>query len=274
AAAGGPSTRGVVPMPRRPIPPRPSLEFDRKQARALLEAVRRGDADAVERFRTHHPRFRSSAVAHPALHDAQLVIAREYGVASWPRWKQLVEIRQLEAPQPPALLVPAPRPRPLRPPLPPADPALERFDLSTACVSGADGEVARRLARDPALARGRGGPLDREPILYACFSRFLRSDARRAPGIVRVVRLLLDHDADVNAHFLRQDGSETWVQPSLYGAAGIANNAKLTRMLLEAGADVNELHGEPGNGAESCGLEALYHASEFADVTCLRLLLE
>src|SRR5262249_7930865 len=28
------------------------------------------------------------------------------------------------------------------------------------------------------------------------------------------------------------------------------------------------------NGAESCGLEALYHASEFADVTCLRLLLE
>jgi ankyrin repeat protein len=263
-------------MPSRPIPPRPSLEFDRKQARALLEAVRRGDADAVERFRTHHPRFRSSAVAHPALHDAQLVIAREYGVASWPRWKQLVEIRQLEARERAALLVRAACAGDMRQAstLLAADPALERFDLYTACVSGADGEVARRLARDPALARGRGGPLDREPILYACFSRFLRSDARRAPGIVRVVRLLLDHDADVNAHFLHQDGSETWVQTSLYGAAGIANNAELTRMLLEADADVNELHGEPGNGAESCGLEALYHASEFADVTCLRLLLE
>src|SRR5262249_46596343 len=84
-------------MPSRPIPPRPSLEFDRKQARALLEAVRRGDVGAVERLRTHHPRFRDSSVAHAALHDAQLVIAREYGVASWPRWKQLVEMRQLEA---------------------------------------------------------------------------------------------------------------------------------------------------------------------------------
>src|SRR5262249_61307387 len=137
-----------------------------------------------------------------------------------------------------------------------------------------DAEVSRRLERDPALARGRGGPLDREPILYACFSRFLRSDARRAAGIVRVVRLLLDHGADVNAHFFHREGSETWVQTSLYGAAGIANDAELTRMLLEAGADVNELHGEPGDGAESCGLEALYHDSEFADVTGLRRLLE
>jgi hypothetical protein len=47
-------------------------------------------------------------------------------------------------------------------------------------------------------------------------------------------------------------------------------------MLLAAGADVNELQEEPGTEvkAGSYGLEALYHASEFADVTCLRLLLE
>ena len=91
-------------MPSRPIPHRPSLEFDRKQARALLEAARRGDADAVARFRAHHPRFRGGGIAHPALHDAQLVIAREYGVASWPRWKQLVETRLLEARERAALL--------------------------------------------------------------------------------------------------------------------------------------------------------------------------
>src|SRR5262249_52729874 len=173
-------TKEAVSMPSRPIPLRPSLEFDRKQARALLAAVRRGDSDAVERFRAHHPRFRSGTVAHFALHDAQLVIAREYGVASWPRWKQLVEMRQLEARERAALLVRAVCAGDLRQPSTPlpADPALERFDLYTACVSGADREVARRLERDPALARGRGGPLDREPILYACFSRFLRSDAR------------------------------------------------------------------------------------------------
>ena len=72
------------------------------------------------------------------------------------------------------------------------------------------------------------------------------------------------------------EGTETWIQTSLYGAAGIANNAELTRMLLEAGTDVNELQPAPGGDvrAVSSGLEALYHASEFADVTCLRLLLE
>jgi hypothetical protein len=30
------------------------------------------------------------------LHDAQLVIAREYGFASWARWKQFVEARELD----------------------------------------------------------------------------------------------------------------------------------------------------------------------------------
>src|SRR5499425_1416323 len=212
-------TKEAVSMPSRPIPPRPSLEFDRKQARALLEAVRRGDADAEERFRSHHPRFRDGAIVRPALYDAQLVVAREYGVASWPRWKQLVETRQLEARERAALLVRAACEGDMRQAstLLAADPALERFDLYTACVAGADGEVARRLDRDSALARGRGGPLAREPILYACFSRFLRSDAKRAAGIVRVVRLLLDRGADVHVHFLHRDGNETWVQTSLYG---------------------------------------------------------
>jgi len=31
-------------MSRRPIPPRPSLELDRKQAKALLDALHSGDA--------------------------------------------------------------------------------------------------------------------------------------------------------------------------------------------------------------------------------------
>ena len=32
----------------------------------------------------------------PRLHDAQLVIAREYGFPSWPRWKRFVETRRLD----------------------------------------------------------------------------------------------------------------------------------------------------------------------------------
>jgi len=266
-------------MPSRPIPPRPSLEFDRKQARALLNALRDGEPGAVERLRSHHPRFRrGQAIDTVALHDAQLVVAREYGFASWPRWKQFVEARQLDAGERARRLARAACEGDMRQAstLLAADPELERFDLYTACACGAVETAGRFLALDPSLARHKGGPLDREPILYACFSRFLRSDPTRAARIVRVVRLLLDHGADVDAHFTIDEGGETWIQTSLYGAAGIANNADLTRMLLAAGADVNELQGDPGDEVRgrSYGLEALYHASEFSDTTCLALLLE
>jgi ankyrin repeat protein len=265
-------------MPSRSIPPRPSLEFDRKQARALLDALRQGDPGARARLRAHHPRFDSGVVGAPSLHDAQLVIAREYGFASWPRWKQFVEARQLDVGQRAALLVHAACDGDMRKAstLLAAEPALERFDLYAACVCGNDEHVARLLERAPALARGKAGPLDRDPILYACFSRFLRTDSRRTEGIVRTVRLLLDYGADVNAYVTLREGGGTWNQTGLYGAAGIANNPELTRLLLEAGADVNERRGDPGHEvrADAFGLEALYHASEFADVTCLRLLLE
>ena len=166
-------------MPDRPIPPRPSLELDRKQARALLEALRRGEPEATERLRRHHPGFRRVDRARAAaLHDAQLVIAREYGFTSWPRWKLFVEARQLDAGDRAGLLVRAACEGDMRKAssLLDADPALERFDLYTACACGADEDAARFLARDPSLANRKGGPLDRAPILYACFSRFLRSD--------------------------------------------------------------------------------------------------
>src|SRR5262245_20935140 len=94
-------------MATRPIPPRPSLEFDRKQAKALLDAVQAGDPSALARFRAHHPRFTGGDPRAAALHDAQLVVAREYGCASWPRWKQLVELRLLDTAERAAALVTA-----------------------------------------------------------------------------------------------------------------------------------------------------------------------
>jgi ankyrin repeat protein len=48
---------------------------------------------------------------------------------------------------------------------------------------------------------------------------------------------------------------------ALYGAAGVAHDPELTRVLLEAGAD-------PDDG------ESLYHATEARETDCLRLLLE
>jgi hypothetical protein len=138
-------------MSSRPIPPRPSLEFDRQQAKALLDALHRGDADAAQRFRTHHPRFGpQGAPGGAALHEAQLVIAREYGFASWPGSKQFVEARQLDARERAAALVRAACEGDMwrASMLLEIEPALKRFDLYTACVCGAADHVASVLAHD------------------------------------------------------------------------------------------------------------------------------
>jgi hypothetical protein len=59
-----------------------ALEYRRKQAKALLRAYAAGDPAALSRFREHHPRILSSPAR---LADAQLVIARDEGFASWPK---------------------------------------------------------------------------------------------------------------------------------------------------------------------------------------------
>ncbi|MBV9880534.1 MAG: hypothetical protein JO180_08555 [Gemmatirosa sp.] len=71
-----------LPVPR-PLPARPSLEFERKEAKALLRRLRAGDPEAFARARAVHPRIATSP--RVALADAQWVLAREYGFASWPR---------------------------------------------------------------------------------------------------------------------------------------------------------------------------------------------
>jgi len=254
--------------PIRPIPPNPNLQTDRKRAKALLKAAKRGDAKALFRFKTHHPRFAAqdrTQIAHVvALRDAQLVVAREYGFASWPRWKQFVEMRQLDYAHRAAELIKAACSNDVRKArlLLEIDPKLAAFDIYTACVCGEAENVEEFLKHGPALFQHKGGPLDVEPILYACFSRFLRADAARAEGIVRAVKLLLDAGADPNVHFWLNGEKERWLQSTLYGAAGIANHAGLTALLLEAGAviDANDK-------------EVLYHTTEFPEAACLRLIL-
>jgi hypothetical protein len=73
----------------RPIqtPFRLNLDQQKKRARELLKAALAGDAHALARFAAHHPK----RPAEPRLADAQLVIARELGLPSWPRLKAHVE---------------------------------------------------------------------------------------------------------------------------------------------------------------------------------------
>lgn len=70
-------------------PFRLNLEQQRKRAKELHRALRAGDAAAWARFRACHPSGgRPVAAAEPVrLSEAQLVVARELGVPSWPKLK-------------------------------------------------------------------------------------------------------------------------------------------------------------------------------------------
>jgi len=83
-------------MPVRPLPENPSLEHLNYQARDLVKGHAARDAGVAQRIREFHPLWRKASdaeifAARLALGDAQLVIAREYGFASWIRLKRRTE---------------------------------------------------------------------------------------------------------------------------------------------------------------------------------------
>jgi len=84
-------------MPKE-LPARPSLEHLKSQAKDLLDAYRNGDREALRRFRESLPSAHGADDARLArmglaLHDAQSVIAREYGLESWNALRAHVEAR-------------------------------------------------------------------------------------------------------------------------------------------------------------------------------------
>jgi hypothetical protein len=70
-------------VPERHFPVRPDLDQLKHQAKDLLRAVRAGEPSAVAEFQRNHPGPILPGVAR--LADAQLALARAYGIASWPR---------------------------------------------------------------------------------------------------------------------------------------------------------------------------------------------
>ncbi|HKV75235.1 MAG TPA: hypothetical protein VJN95_11995 [Gemmatimonadales bacterium] len=68
------------------LPPRPSLEQLKKQAKELLRLARDADAEAIRRLNAVRP-----AASEFILADAQFALARELGFASWPALVQHLE---------------------------------------------------------------------------------------------------------------------------------------------------------------------------------------
>lgn len=70
-------------MADRHFPVRPNLDQLKHQAKDLLRAIRQGDPTAMADLRKHLPKQIEPTEAK--LADAQLVLARSYGLPSWPR---------------------------------------------------------------------------------------------------------------------------------------------------------------------------------------------
>ena len=121
------------------LPPRPSVEHLKKQAKELLRAFRAGDADAVAKLSPP-----GVPPPNPKLADARLALARDYGFASWAKLIAHVES---------ATHVPGP---------------LERAKLA---FHGQDAAMLRQLLRlHPELKDWVNEPLlsfDSPPVLHA-----------------------------------------------------------------------------------------------------------
>jgi Ankyrin repeat len=70
-------------MADRHFPVRPNLDQLKQQAKDLLRDIRRGDPAAIADLQKNHPKNKAPGAAK--LADAQLALARSYGLPNWPR---------------------------------------------------------------------------------------------------------------------------------------------------------------------------------------------
>lgn len=142
-----------------------------------------------------------------------------------------------------------------------AQPEPAANDIYAVAILGDHGAVAGLLAQDPGRATAEGGPYGWDALTYLCFSRYLR--LRGSDGFVRAAEVLLDAGADPNTGFFEPEHQPVpTFESALYGAAGVAHHAGLTRLLLARGADPN-LGGEVG-----------YHAPEGFDNEAMQAVVE
>jgi ankyrin repeat protein len=134
--------------------------------------------------------------------------------------------------------------------------------IYSAAVLADEAAVRSWLARDASLATAAGGPHQWDALTYLCFSRYLRLDRARSEAFVSTARLLLEAGAQANTGWIEyiDDPPRPIHESVIYGAAGLAQNPGLTKLLLDFGADPNDE-------------ETPYHVPETYDNTVVEILL-
>jgi ankyrin repeat protein len=231
-------------MAARQLPQRPNLEQLKRQAKDLLHDARAKKPAGLTRFRIL-PSFADKrdadlSLAPLALHDAQSVIAREYGFDSWTALREHVEELSLEFGDALEQFIEAASDgRPDRAErLLAGHPGISRASFHAALLLGDAAAVEKQLASKPALAIERGGPRGWEPLHYVCHTAVGARTATREAGLVALARHLITLGADPNLRF-------PWLhhgvhRPVLWGAVCAVRSLPLAAALLDAGADPSD----------------------------------
>jgi ankyrin repeat protein len=246
------------------LPPNPSIENLKKQAKTLKKAWQQADPAALQRIRAAHPQYDSAPAgqlqtAKPRLTDCQLVLAREAGFASWRQLKTAIESAHKELPDHFVTIACLCHDDPhydhrtfhvrahemLR-----QNPWLAEANIWSATTAGNAAAVQSFLDHDPSLAN-QPGPHGWVPLICACYSRV--EPIHPAHSTFDAARVLLDRGADPNAFTMKGNADERLSQrPRRFtaltglfggGSTGLGNQPPhprwhgLAELLLQRGAN-------------------------------------
>lgn len=253
-------------MEARPLPPHPSLEQYKKQAKNLLKACISPDPRVIHEWITHcvetyadeesemqarlrgvgltqelrdtaqreevariHRRIAESKLVkpNPTLADAQFVVARLHGFDCWRKFAKQVQAFQQR------------------------DSQAARFEAAADAIVSGDIQALRNLLRkDPQLIFARSQRAHNAPLLHYVAANGIENFRQKTPkNIVSIAKLLLEAGAEVNSESKAYGGSctvlglaATSIHPERAGV-----QEALLQILIDHGADLNR-PGSGGNG--------------------------
>lgn len=186
----------------KPIPARPRLAMYQRESRALAQAFRAGDAEAVGWFRRYHPglpgrpdtndRNRTTADHLRALKvsaaEAQCIVARAHHFSTWRQFT-----RHLAALNRPGS-------------------AVAQFEQAvTAIVSGDAPTLSRQLQASPWLARARSDRNHHATLLHYISANAVEPYHQQTPiNAVVIAKILLSAGAEVDADLDYGDQAGTY----------------------------------------------------------------
>ena len=215
------------------------LDVYERQAAELLAAFESGDAEAADRFKWEHPRFRGrplseARAAKVDLDDARLVVAQQEHVDDWDELVELVAALRAEGPT-------------------------RRFELAAEAVVDGDLDALRDMLADrPDLVRERSRRRHRATLLHYVAANGVEGFRQRTPpNAVEVTNLLLEAGSDPNAlaAMYESECAALFMLVSSTPPHEAGLQLALAHTLLDHGADPM---GSPGRGTrQSAVLTAL-----------------